>query len=183
MARFQAISGPDSVHATWWHCGSCGWAMVSFGEPDACEQCGEQDMEPEEPGQTEFDALDELIRDLADAVAGDCDTCPKPGACCTGFPLLAGDARGDFKTKLDAIVWSTGQSYSDPTRTRVFLGLPFLPIGPSQDMPDVWLWACVDLLPTGRCGNYENRPYGPCVNYEPGQDRLCAHHPEHEPYV
>ena len=41
------------VVMTWWHCGSCGWSVPSWGEPPECEMCGEEDMTPECEGQTD----------------------------------------------------------------------------------------------------------------------------------
>jgi hypothetical protein len=45
----------------------------------------------------------------------------------------------------------------------------------TADHKGIWHFRCIDLLPDGRCGNYENRPHGPCVLYEPGSDSLCKH--------
>lgn len=105
-----------------------------------------------------------------------CDTCPKPGACCNGFPLTSYGAYRNG-TKLEAMIWAASVLYEDPTQTRMFIGAPFLPIDQRSD--GTWRWSCVDLLPNGRCGNYDNRPFGPCVMYEPGADPLCAIHPDH----
>lgn len=98
-----------------------------------------------------------------------CDTCPKPGACCQNFPL---NYQGDLPTRLDALIFAAGMVYEAPDKHRTFVGLPFVPTDRGAD--GRWRWSCVDLLPNGRCGNYENRPYGPCVIYKPGSTTLCV---------
>lgn len=112
-----------------------------------------------------------------------CETCPKPGTCCQGFPLSGASLAENFPTLLHAMVWITERTYANPDQSRMYLSLPFLPVGESQDKPSVMLWKCVDLLPDGKCGNYAHRPYGPCVLYQPGDDRMCAVHPEFEPWI
>lgn len=103
-----------------------------------------------------------------------CDVCHDPGACCRDFPLnIRTDRAG--RTVLEAMVWAAGWSYSSPDRMRSFIGFPFLPN--RIDAQGYWRWRCVDLLEDGRCGNYENRPYGPCVLYKPQHDEMCAMHP------
>jgi hypothetical protein len=121
-----------------------------------------------------------------EAEANACETCPKPGTCCTGFPL-PGSETGKM-TKLEAMVWAASHLYTLPDMYRTSVGLPFvpmkrIPVNWGNRGEEAWLWSCVDLLPNGRCGNYENRPYGPCVLYKPGTDRLCAIHPEFEPWL
>lgn len=117
-----------------------------------------------------------------------CDTCPKPGTCCSGFPLFPTWRENPNlapMTKLEVMVWAAGVLYAMPDKERTSVGLPFLPVKLSTTPGGhpVWIWQCVDLLPNGRCGNYDNRPYGPCVLYKPGQDRLCAISPDFEPWL
>lgn len=128
------------------------------------------------------EVLDEVNAEI-EAEANACETCPKPGTCCTGFPLPGSDTH--FMTKLEAMVWAASQLYALPDKYRTSVGFPFVPVKQMHDgLPgETWLWSCVDLLPNGRCGNYENRPYGPCVLYKPGADRMCAIHPEFEPWL
>jgi Fe-S-cluster containining protein len=52
-------------------------------------------------------------------------------------------------------------------------GLPFRPL--DQDEKGTWRYWCLNLLPNGRCGDYENRP-GLCRLYVAGSDGLCVHH-------
>lgn len=50
--------------------------------------------------------------------------------------------------------------------------MPFRPLFKRSD--GAWVWWCPNLSPTtGRCLDYENRPFA-CRDYEPGTDRLCV---------
>ena len=177
LAQKRAETGPEKVPAQYWHCYACGWTMVAWDKPDECEHCGETELDAEGPAEPD---------EPADADSKICASCREPGACCTGFPLFPGGEAGragHFDTPLEAIIWAASQFYESPLQDRHFVGLPFLPTRRmTKDHPGVWLWRCVDLLPNGKCGNYENRPYGPCVLYKPQQDRLCAEHPDHWRY-
>jgi hypothetical protein len=127
------------------------------------------------------EVLDEVEAEI-EAEANACETCPKPGTCCTAFPLPASNT--GKMTKLEVMVWAASQLYTLPDMYRTSVGLPFVPVKKAFVGDDeTWLWSCVDLLPNGRCGNYENRPYGPCVLYKPGEDRMCAIHPEFQPWL
>lgn len=168
------------------------------GSPFRCDECGEEypsgGLGPIEVAWRKIDNTiiqhcafcnDVSQRLMAEA----CDACSSPGACCKGFPLVGVTTHQTvtMTTRIEAMIWAAQQIYLDPNRERWFLGLPFVPVRRMYDdarMPDdTWLWTCVDLLPNGRCGNYENRPYGPCVIYKPGQDRMCTVHPEFEPWL
>lgn len=106
-----------------------------------------------------------------------CASCTDPGHCCRDFPL-SGIYVEDHPTKLDAMIWAASTTYEiGEDHTRTGLGFPFVPLYVSGDVPEFqsWRWACVNLLPNGRCGDYDNRPYGPCVIFEPGSDDpLCV---------
>jgi hypothetical protein len=57
---------------------------------------------------------------------------------------------------------------------QVQLGLPFVPTHADEQW-DFYRFDCVNLLPNGKCGDYANRPWGPCVIYVPGQTfDLCV---------
>jgi Fe-S-cluster containining protein len=60
--------------------------------------------------------------------------------------------------------------------------LPFDPLGPGMlhRSPEgepvlIWMFACRELTPTGRCGIYGARP-AICRTYEPASDALCVHY-------
>jgi hypothetical protein len=105
-----------------------------------------------------------------------CDTCPKPGNCCQDFPLHSLDPERKL-TKLEIMIELASLIYANPDRTRPFIGLPFIPAryDPTAGHgTGSWRFNCVNLLPDGRCGDYDNRPYGPCVLYQPREDALCV---------
>lgn len=115
----------------------------------------------------------------------ECDSCPKPGACCQNFPLPAISLE-QHPTLLDAMIAAASRLYSvGEDKGRDAIGLPFIPVKPTTEVlgEACYLWQCVNLLPNGRCGDYEHRPYGPCVLYKPGADRLCAISPDHKPWT
>jgi Fe-S-cluster containining protein len=120
----------------------------------------------------------------------ECDTCPKPGACCRDFPISNGFLTDDHPTLLHAMVSAAQAVYmppeyadhvltlpSTPWEGRVMIGLPFIP-HERDTARGYFFWHCVNLLPNGRCGDYENRPYGPCVMFKPGEGSICAIHPD-----
>lgn len=92
-----------------------------------------------------------------------CDSCFKPGACCKGFVL----------TDLPPI---SGASIRAAKRFMRRRGLPFDPIGRRDrgDEKKARVWACRNILPNGRCGDYENRPQL-CRDFKAGSDGLCFH--------
>lgn len=52
-------------------------------------------------------------------------------------------------------------------------GLPFRPLRQTEEAR--WRWWCTNLLPSGRCGDYENRPEV-CRIFVAGSDPLCVHY-------
>jgi hypothetical protein len=107
-----------------------------------------------------------------------CDSCPEPGHCCRDFPLWL--SRERFPTALDVMVLMASNGYDNPDQTRVFIGMPFVPIRFDETV-DSWRFNCVNLQPDGRCGDYANRPFGPCVLFRPGSDPLCVLPPSPPP--
>lgn len=107
-----------------------------------------------------------------------CDTCAKPGACCTDMAI-------------STPTWGTFYPASWPAQAAQELaekmpGHPFIPLRlamvdeearhPEADGPyGVGRWACSNLMPEGRCGDYENRPQL-CRDYVAGSDPLCVMH-------
>jgi hypothetical protein len=106
-----------------------------------------------------------------------CDACPDPGACCRDFPL-SGITASAHPTLLHAMVAAAAAVYCLPDGATLALGLPFIP-HERDAAADKFFWHCVNLRADGRCGDYAHRPYGPCVLYQPGDDAMCAIHPEH----
>lgn len=107
-----------------------------------------------------------------------CSKCSDPGKCCRDFPLPRIRTE-DYPTALHALAAMATLDYEVAERGgRIAIGFPFVPIrtGAHEGLDDHWRFRCLNLLPDGRCGDYENRPYGPCVMYTPGEDLLCALH-------
>ncbi len=107
-----------------------------------------------------------------------CDRCTKPGACCNDL-VICGPT------------WPGGTVWADGWREQAIENLekvipihPFIPLrlrlvegderDPRATAPYGMVhWACKNIQPDGRCGDYENRPQL-CRNYEPASDRLCV---------
>ncbi len=94
-----------------------------------------------------------------------CDACPEPGKCCRSFQLNIDFPEGtDRAAVLERV---RGE------------GLPFEPSRPSnyaeEEGVERWIFSCPRLLPSGRCGDYGDRP-DPCRTYEPGSNGLCVLH-------
>lgn len=111
-----------------------------------------------------------------------CDICAKPGNCCTRMRLWSvlaeknGPVNKDNWGELTA--WKS-EGISGPWRTVLLNGLPFIPIMPVgvYSAPDgreyqTWSYRCTNLLPNGRCGDYENRP-DLCKTFAPLADTSC----------
>jgi Fe-S-cluster containining protein len=97
-----------------------------------------------------------------------CDACRAPGRCCTGFTLTPKPV-GETPEEVDR--WAAEQYWVSADRKSRGRGLPFRAL---YRLPNgMWRFWCPNLLPSGRCGDYENRP-SVCRDYEPGEDRLCA---------
>lgn len=101
-----------------------------------------------------------------------CDQCFAPGACCRRLHLR--------RTNDDALtLWD-----DEPTGEQLERhGLPTFVaselIGSWKDEASgrpysEWMFSCSALLPSGRCGIYEQRP-DLCRNFEPASDSLCVH--------
>lgn len=102
-----------------------------------------------------------------------CDVCMSPGACCKRVALT--DLRPG-----ELVVPQDPMSHEQAEHWALRAGLPFRP---AEQGPDgVWRWSCNNLLETGRCGDYENRP-SLCRKYRPGSDPLCVHYWPREPEV
>lgn len=106
-------------------------------------------------------------------MASACDTCPVPGHCCRSIVL------GSFGVLLDSPVDAQAEidrCNRDNAASDAIPGgpIPFHPLFKRQD--GTWVWWCPNLSETtGRCLDYENRPYA-CIHYQPGMDRLCVLH-------
>lgn len=90
-----------------------------------------------------------------------CGTCPRPGSCCKGFVLNR--------------VFPEG---ADEQEVQTFLdeqGFPFAPLRQEEESREGdgegrrWVFDCPELLPSGRCGIYDQRPEV-CRIFEPGVD-------------
>lgn len=99
-----------------------------------------------------------------------CNFCIRPGACCENFYLSMPEP-DTKKSDGYATVW----------RETLIRGLPFYPSRPFNQYTDAagverqqWQFSCTNLLPNGRCGDYDNRPEFPCRDYKPLQDHLCV---------
>lgn len=111
--------------------------------------------------------------------SGMCANCFMPGHCCRAFPL----SRRFSKDAKPEEVRSWLADYVCPVRNQA---LPFDVIEPLQvawedyDGQVTFRYSCKNLdEQTGRCKDYENRPYA-CREYVPGIDVLCVHHQPQE---
>jgi Fe-S-cluster containining protein len=101
-----------------------------------------------------------------------CDKCFAPGACCKGLSLSTAGA--------PRTLWLGEREYLIEQLRDA--GLPFEPSEQLGQWTDdesgkdyaSFSYNCPNLLPSGRCGDYENRPQV-CSSYEPRQDSLCVH--------
>ncbi len=106
-----------------------------------------------------------------------CDTCPKPGFCCRDIRLH--NAKGDeLTTWLD-------EGHGAAQIQLLAAGLPFIADRVAEswrapadaDQPGreygAWFYQCPNLLPNGRCGDYENRPQV-CRKFQPGDGINCV---------
>lgn len=102
-----------------------------------------------------------------------CDTCSRPGACCTNIPLpsIPTDITALEMIVRMAIYWPPENPlplpFFNPRKRRVFS---------NEGEKECWIVSCSALGPDGRCTEYEQRPYYPCGLYEAGQELLCAQH-------
>lgn len=101
-----------------------------------------------------------------------CSVCPKPGKCCSGFTLTNSTHNGSF--------WED-EWPSAGERLLKENDLPYVPmeldsIAVSDDDGRRFgrgLFKCEKLLPTGRCGIYDERPIT-CRIFIPGSNQLCV---------
>jgi Fe-S-cluster containining protein len=99
-----------------------------------------------------------------------CDSCRRPGRCCTGFNIT-GRAPAHWHP-LEVYVWLATVRHRDEAMGDT--GLPFMPLWPPPTSGH-WRFWCPRLGRDGRCTDYDNRPTL-CRIYEPGHDGLCAIH-------
>jgi Fe-S-cluster containining protein len=111
-----------------------------------------------------------------------CDRCFAPGHCCKGLVLSHAISK-------DAVVFWDDR----PDSIQEFLdekNFPFIVTekvetytatnksGSAEDVGrtySAYRYGCKNLLPSGRCGDYENRP-DLCRSFEPASDGLCVHY-------
>jgi Fe-S-cluster containining protein len=93
-----------------------------------------------------------------------CDVCMSPGHCCKRMHITGG---------IEGRRLSDPMSYERAEHLVLEYKLPFRPL--EQTDEGVWTFWCPNLLSTGRCGDYENRP-NLCRIYVAGSDGLCVHH-------
>ena len=105
-----------------------------------------------------------------------CDGCYSPGACCKRLRLYREeDGQTGYLTFWD--------DTPVQEQTKDWDDFPFVPLDRVRTDTDAesgrtystWEFSCPKLLPSGRCGDYENRP-ALCRRYEPGSDPLCVHY-------
>lgn len=97
-----------------------------------------------------------------------CDTCRKPGHCCSGFTLNFYFNRETWQEEATEILKKNNLEFIVPVR----IAQGWLEQGRTGVVFD-----CTRLGADGRCTDYENRPEL-CKIYQPGQDGLCIEHVE-----
>lgn len=103
---------------------------------------------------------------------GLCDTCLDPGHCCRFISLAGGTFGANCETpeEVEALIAGHNETYLPPGTGP----MPFRPLLKRSD--GVWVFWCPNLdRETGRCNDYENRPFA-CSNYAAGSDPLCVHY-------
>lgn len=97
-----------------------------------------------------------------------CDTCRRPGACCSGFVIAAvgvfEPGPGWREEAIQQLERRGGIDYFEPMYPRASMN------NPGMVQP---IWRCRRLGADGRCTDYENRPRL-CHLYEVGEDALCV---------
>ncbi|WP_435018499.1 YkgJ family cysteine cluster protein [Tundrisphaera sp. TA3] len=107
-----------------------------------------------------------------------CDNCYSPGSCCKSLRLISENPEtGELYPRT---FWDDS---SIDEQTKDWANFPFTPNeklntyteeGSGRTYSE-WNYNCRNLLPSGRCGDYENRPEL-CRIYEPASDGLCVHY-------
>lgn len=99
------------------------------------------------------------------SVGNMCNRCYSPGACCREMHLSGsiGDLDQCRPEELDEIMKTNGLPFRFKRFEERLDGSPYN------------LFSCGELLPSGRCGIYSQRP-DVCRNYEPLSDSLCVHY-------
>lgn len=105
-----------------------------------------------------------------------CDSCAIPGFCCREIRLFGRVVEGGPPSG-EIII----PGESEPGAYVASISAEPLPFKPAAkrasfgDLGHTWTWTCPRLDPTGRCGDYENRPQL-CRDFEPETDHMCLHH-------
>lgn len=109
-----------------------------------------------------------------------CNWCPEPGHCCKKFQLSA-PGNGEYGTNFS--FWKGDRDGTlarrDAEAELERRGVPFV----IHSVDEEWrterghhfvrfYFCCPELLPSGRCGIYEERP-DLCRSFIPGSDDLC----------
>lgn len=117
-----------------------------------------------------------------------CDTCSHPGICCREFALNGATPAGGEPSEVNWYRAEPGEPIARAELSSLLDGfdLPFRPLARKTVGTDdagefeTWSFHCPAVSPEGRCTIYEARP-AICRRYEPGQDAMCAHHPDFTP--
>lgn len=110
------------------------------------------------------------------ALAHFCDVCPRPGSCCKNIRLF--DGRGEVT------FWvSEGDEAVRACLDAQDIPFTFATRDVFKEQGQEYrtlTYQCPRLLPTGRCGDYANRPHL-CRIFEAGADTGCvlSKHPVH----
>lgn len=113
-----------------------------------------------------------LLAKLPDPSKSLCDTCRKPGHCCTMFTLNIYERAEGWHAGMQRQLDRYGLSFIKPVAPSV-IGLHIQRDNPEGRMNG--FFSCTRLGADGRCSDYENRPEL-CRIYEPGSDSLCVEH-------
>jgi Fe-S-cluster containining protein len=103
-----------------------------------------------------------------------CDTCMVPGHCCRKLMLGGGDAYRDVDDPVEVERLMAEGKRDGEGGLYAGAVMPFKVLMRRQD--GIWVFWCPKLdQRTGRCMDYENRPFC-CSTYQPGTDELCVHY-------
>lgn len=120
-----------------------------------------------------------------------CDRCYAPGQCCRSLNLFGGRTYPDdppLAPGTNEVRFTRANAVAEIDATLKGQGLEMLAAvkihaAKPHDGVDMVTasFACSWLLPSGRCGGYEDRPTM-CRVYEPEVDQLCVHYRGAEGY-